>query len=139
VALSQDQAQRRFAGARVARLATANAMSTPHLVPVTFAIHDDVVVFAVDHKPKTTMSLKRLRNIEENPQVSLLADEYDEDWTHLWWVRADGVARVLHEGEERRRPLEWLCDKYPQYREKVPVGPVVWVKVRTWRGWSFTP
>lgn len=139
MALSRDQAQRRFAGTRVARLATASATSTPHLVPVTFAVHDDVVVFAVDHKPKTTMSLKRLRNIEENPQVSLLADEYDEDWTHLWWVRADGVARVLHEAEERRRPLEWLCDKYSQYREKVPVGPVVWVEVQTWRGWSFTP
>ncbi|WP_394614132.1 TIGR03668 family PPOX class F420-dependent oxidoreductase [Lentzea sp. JNUCC 0626] len=139
MALSQDQARQRFAGSRVARLATASATSVPHLVPVTFAIRDDVIVFAVDHKPKTTMSLKRLRNIEENPQVTLLVDEYDDDWANLWWVRADGVARVVHEDEERRLPLEWLCDKYPQYREVVPAGPVVWVEVRTWRGWSFTP
>ena len=136
------QARERFLASPVARLATADASGVPHLVPVTFAgVTDewDRLVFAVDHKPKTTTSLKRLRNIEENPQVSLLADEYDEDWTHLWWVRADGVALVLHETEERRRPLEWLCDKYPQYREKVPAGPVVWVEVQTWRGWSFTP
>jgi PPOX class probable F420-dependent enzyme len=120
-------------------LATADATSTPHLVPITFAVHDDVIAFAVDHKPKTTMSLKRLRNIEENPRVALLADEYDEDWARLWWVRADGVARVLHEARERRTALEWLCAKYPQYRENVPAGPVVWVEVRAWRGWAFTP
>ncbi|KOV85920.1 F420-dependent protein [Nocardia sp. NRRL S-836] len=120
-------------------MATTDARSVPHLVPVTFAVHDDVVVFAVDHKPKTTTSLKRLHNIEANPRVSLLVDEYDEDWSRLWWVRADGVARVPVEDEERSRTLGWLCAKYPQYRGNVPAGPVVWVDVQAWRGWSFTP
>jgi PPOX class probable F420-dependent enzyme len=139
VALSQVEARQRFVNARVAHLATASATSTPHLVPVTFAVHGDVIVFAIDHKPKTSTNLKRLRNIEENPQVALLVDTYDEDWTHLWWARADGVGRVLRRTEERRQPLEWLCAKYPQYQEKVPAGPVVWIDVRAWRGWSFTP
>ncbi|MGZ3143186.1 TIGR03668 family PPOX class F420-dependent oxidoreductase [Lentzea chajnantorensis] len=139
MALPHDQARQRFTDARVARLATADAQAAPHLVPVTFAVHEDVVVFAVDHKPKSTLSLKRLSNIRENPRVSLLADEYDEDWTQLWWVRADGVARVVIDAEERHHPLEWLCDKYPQYRERVPAGPVVVVEVQTWRGWSFKP
>ncbi|GAA3437308.1 hypothetical protein GCM10018954_069220 [Kutzneria kofuensis] len=78
----------RFARARVARLATAGADGRPHLVPVTFAVHDDTVVIAVDHKPKTTTNLRRLRNIRENGQVSLLVDHYDEDWRQLWWVRS---------------------------------------------------
>lgn len=136
--LSQEEARHRFATARVARLATADAAATPHLVPVTFAVHDNVIVFAIDHKPKTSTNLKRLRNIAENPRVALLVDEYDEDWNRLWWARADGVARVLHGTEERRQPLEWLLDTYPQYRDNVPAGPVVWVDVQVWRGWSFT-
>lgn len=139
MALSEEQARLRFANARVARLATANATSTPHLVPITFAIRDNVIVFAVDHKPKTTANLRRLRNIEENPQVALLVDEYTEDWASLWWARADGTARLLHGDEERRQPLEWLCDKYAQYRETIPAGPVVWIDVRAWSGWAFTP
>lgn len=139
MALSQEEARQRFAAARVAHLATADATAKPHLVPVTFAVRGDVVVFAVDHKPKTSTSLKRLRNIAENPQVALLADEYDDDWSRLWWVRADGIARVLHDADERRQPIEWLCDKYLQYRENVPDGPVVCVEVQAWRGWTFTP
>ena len=139
MALSQDDARQRFASARIAHLATADTTATPHLVPITFAVHDDAIVFAIDHKPKTSTNLKRLRNIDENPQVAVLVDKYDEDWTHLWWARADGTAQVLHEAEECRQPLEWLCAKYPQYQQQVPVGPIVQIKVQRWTSWSFTP
>ena len=127
----------RFAEARVARLATAGADGRPHLVPVTFAVHDDVVVIAVDHKPKTTTNLRRLRNIRENEQVSLLVDHYDEDWSRLWWVRVDGVARVLVDEAERAEPVAWLRAKYEQYRERPPTGPVIRIavhKVVDWHG-----
>jgi PPOX class probable F420-dependent enzyme len=112
--LSASEARSRFAAARVARLATASADGVPHLVPVTFAVHGDQVVFAVDHKPKSTTSLRRLANIAENPAVCFLADGYDEDWSRLWWARADGVARIV-DGEDREQPLEWLKAKYDQY------------------------
>jgi PPOX class probable F420-dependent enzyme len=125
----------RFAAARVARLATAGADGRPHLVPVTFAVHGDLVVIAVDHKPKTTANLRRLRNIRENEQVSLLADHYDEDWRQLWWVRVDGVARVLVDDAGRAGPVAWLCAKYEQYRERPPAGPVIEVAVRTVVAW----
>ena len=82
----------RFAQSPVARLATVGADGRPHLVPVVFAVHEQVIYSAVDAKPKTTQRLRRLANIESNPQVSLLVDHYDEDWTRLWWVRADGDA-----------------------------------------------
>ena len=85
----------RFSDARVARLATVDATGQPHIVPVTFAHNDNTIVIAVDHKPKSTRNLKRLRNIEANPKVTLLVDHYDEDWSQLWWVRADGTAEVV--------------------------------------------
>jgi len=127
-------ARERFAGERVARLATADAQGVPHLVPVTFAVRGDVIVFAVDHKPKRSNDLRRLRNIAANPAVSLLADGYDEDWTRLWWVRADGFAAVTAHREE---PVEWLCAKYQQYADRPPEGPVVRVTVTAWRGWAW--
>ncbi|WP_020659451.1 TIGR03668 family PPOX class F420-dependent oxidoreductase [Amycolatopsis benzoatilytica] len=133
--LSAAEARTRFAGARVARLATVDGRGAPHLVPVTFAVRDDQVVFAIDHKPKTTTALRRLANIAENPQVSFLADVYDEDWTRLWWVRADGTARVAAEAE-RNRFAGWLIEKYPQYAERPPEHSVVVTEVHTWRGWA---
>ncbi|MGW7537687.1 TIGR03668 family PPOX class F420-dependent oxidoreductase [Amycolatopsis sp. NPDC054798] len=133
--LSTVETRARFAAARVARLATADGRGVPHLVPVTFAVRGDTVVFAVDHKPKTTTSLRRLANIAENPSVSFLADEYDEDWSRLWWARADGVARVV-EDASRASYAEWLAEKYPQYAERPPEHAVVVTEVRTWRGWA---
>ncbi len=126
------QARSRFAAARVARLATADAGGTPHLVPVTFALRGDTVVLAVDHKPKRTTELKRLRNIEANPRVTLLADHYAEDWALLWWVRVDGTARVVREGG----PVGELVAKYPQYAARPPAGPVILVAITSWRGWA---
>ncbi|MGP3984729.1 TIGR03668 family PPOX class F420-dependent oxidoreductase [Streptomyces sp. KR80] len=146
--LAVDEAQRRFARSRVARLATADEGGRPHLVPVTFALHDGVIVTAVDRKPKRTQRLKRLGNIAANPAVCLLADEYDEDWDRLWWVRMDGEARLLPPalaGEEAsgaaaeyRHAIALLCEKYPQYRHRPPDGTVVLIAVRRWRGWCAT-
>lgn len=133
--LSGAEARRRFAAARVARLATADSAGTPHLVPVTFALDGDAVVFAVDHKPKSSANLRRLRNIAENPQVSLLADHYADDWARLWWARADGTALIAAE-PDRASALWVLCAKYPQYSERPPDGAVVRVEVRRWSGWS---
>ncbi|MCR6482345.1 TIGR03668 family PPOX class F420-dependent oxidoreductase [Amycolatopsis sp. OK19-0408] len=131
--MTPDEARSRFAAARVARLATVSAAGVPHLVPVTFAVRGDVVVFAVDHKPKSSVALRRLRNISENPAVCFLADGYSEDWSELWWARADGVARVLEPGAA---PVSWLVEKYQQYRERPPEHAVVVTEVHTWRGWT---
>jgi PPOX class probable F420-dependent enzyme len=124
-----------FEAARVARLATVDEQGLPHLVPVVFAMRGDTVVFAVDHKPKRTTNLRRLRNIEATGRASLLVDHYDEDWTQLWWVRADGTARVLHD-DDRAEPVRWLVAKYDQYTDRPPAGPVVRIDVTTWRGWA---
>ncbi|MER6950107.1 TIGR03668 family PPOX class F420-dependent oxidoreductase [Nonomuraea sp. NPDC000554] len=133
-----ERAREMFGGERVARLATADAEGTPHLVPVAFAVRADRVVTAIDHKPKTTADLRRLRNIRANPKVSLLADHYEDDWTRLWWVRADGPARVVEDGPERESALDWLAGKYDQYRRRRPEGPVIVVDVVRWSGWAYS-
>ncbi|MGW2934989.1 TIGR03668 family PPOX class F420-dependent oxidoreductase [Streptomyces sp. NPDC055722] len=141
--MAEDEARRRFAGARVARLATVDPVGRPHLVPVVFAHHgDDGIVMAVDRKPKSSQRLRRLSNIAARPAVCLLADAYDEDWDRLWWVRADGDARTVRpeataqeDRDEYRAALAHLVRKYPQYRDNPPDGPVIAVAVRRWSGW----
>jgi PPOX class probable F420-dependent enzyme len=128
------QARARFAAARVARLATAGADGRPHLVPICFAVAGDTVYSAVDDvKPKATRRLRRLANVAANPAVCLLADHYDEDWSALWWVRADGRGRVL---EDAPAAIALLAERYEQYRAAPPAGPVLAVEVERWSGWS---
>ena len=127
------QARELFTVARVARLATVSPDGRPHLVPIVFALDGDVIYSVVDAKPKRTMSLQRLANIAANPAVSVLVDEYREDWTQLWWVRADGTARVL---ADPTGAISLLAARYPQYRATPPPGPAVAITVSAWSGWS---
>jgi PPOX class probable F420-dependent enzyme len=130
-------ARERFAGSAVARRAPADPDGQPHLVPVVFAVDGDTVWTAVDHKPKSTTSLRRLANIRANPRVSLLVDHYDEDWSQLWWVRADGTAAVVPQGDAAERDgIARLVAKYPQYQADPPPGPVIAVTVGVWRSWT---
>src|SRR4029077_12287762 len=98
--MDQAEMRNRFAAAQVARLATTDSEGRPHVVPVVFALDGETIYFAVDQKPKQTRELKRLRNIATNPSVAVLVNHYEEDWNALWWVRADGSARVLDPGPE---------------------------------------
>ncbi len=131
--LTSAEARARFADARVARLATVSAAGVPHLVPVTFAVLGERIVFVVDDKPKSTTQLRRLDNIAVSPSVCLLVDVYDEDWTQLWWARADGTAHVLARDEAA---VDALATRYPAYVERRPGGPVVSIDVTAWSGWS---
>ena len=127
-----------FSSQAVARLGTVGA-NGPRLVPIVFAVDGDRIVSAVDHKPKTTTRLGRLADIAANPTVTALTDHYDEDWTRLWWVRADGEASVLESGTGHTTAVELLVDKYEQYRGRPPHGPVIEVAVTRWSGWSASP
>lgn len=123
----------RFATARVARLATVSPDGRPHLVPIVFAVSGDLVHTAVDAKPKRTRNLRRLANIAADPRVTVLADHYDEDWSQLWWVRADGTARILDDSAEAIAALQ---ARYPQYRETPPPGPFLEITVARWTAWQ---
>jgi PPOX class probable F420-dependent enzyme len=135
--VTEDEARRRFAGAPVARLATADADGRPHVVPIVFAVAGETIYSAVDAKPKRTTALRRLANVAANPAVAVLVDHYEDDWTRLWWARADGTGRVLaREEPERDEALDALAERYPQYREQRPAGPVLAIDVVRWSGWS---
>ena len=151
--MDQDEARHRVMAARVGRLATVTPSGAPHLVPVVFALVDDDLFTAVDGKPKTTLALQRLANIDASGRASLLVDSYTEDWSTLWWVRVDGSAQILTvDGSERRRPprtqgrpeqvriaVQALTDKYPQYVSQPPSGPVIAVRLTRWQWWEATP
>lgn len=132
--MTGEQARARFAAARVARLATVDEDGRPHLVPIVFAVRGDCVYSAVDDKPKRTRSLARLANVVAHPEVCLLADHYDEDWSALWWVRADGRGRVLvRDDPETAAAHALLAARYPQQRG---AGTVLAVDVDRWIGWA---
>ncbi|HJU98055.1 MAG TPA: TIGR03668 family PPOX class F420-dependent oxidoreductase [Jiangellaceae bacterium] len=134
--LDRETCRERLSAARVAHLGTVGADRRPHLVPVTFALIGDRIVTAVDRKPKSTPDLRRIRNIADNPQVAVLCDHYEDDWTRLWWVRADGHARIVRADGQRQEYLDALATKYDQYRRQPPDGPVVVVTVHGWTGWT---
>jgi PPOX class probable F420-dependent enzyme len=134
--MDAEQMRVRVRDARVARLATVGAEGRPHLVPICFALEGDTIYSAVDEKPKRSKRLKRLENIRRQPEVSVLVDHYEEDWTQLWWVRLDGTARVLEGGDERENALGLLRAKYEQYRAEPPTGAVIAVRVERWRSWG---
>jgi PPOX class probable F420-dependent enzyme len=126
----------RLAAARVARLATTDPDGRPHVVPIVFALAGDTLYSAVDKKPKRSQTLRRIENARVRPDVTVLVDHYDDDWTRLWWIRLRGRARVLDEGDERERALALLREKYSQYREEPPEGPVLAIDVTDVRDWS---
>jgi len=104
-------------------------------VPICFAIDGDTLYSAVDEKPKRTRRLKRLANVEADPRVEVVVDEYDEDWSRLRWLRLRGTARVV----EDERAIDLLVAKYPQYRERRPRGPVLAIRIEERREWTSSP
>lgn len=125
----------RVVAARVARLATIRPDGTPHVIPITFVLDGRSIVTAIDHKPKRTTDLQRLRNIHANPAVAVLVDHYDDDWARLWWARADGTARVVA-APDAAEALDLLAVKYAPYRQRRPEGPVIVVTVDRWSAWE---
>jgi len=127
--LSEHQA-RFLANRRVGHLATADARATPHLVPVCFVVSEGALYITIDQKPKGDVrSLKRLRNIVENPRAAFVADRWDEDWTRLGWVMLRGPA-------EHDRAQVLLRSRYPQYRgmalEDLPVIAIRIERATSW-------
>ena len=108
-------------------------------MPIVFAVDDDRTIYSIaDPKPKSGLDLLRHRNIVDNPSVSLLMEHYDEAWEQLWWVRADGTARVVEDGPERETSIRLLRAKYPQYEAwTTPFGAATVITVDGLTSWSM--
>jgi PPOX class probable F420-dependent enzyme len=110
----------------VARLATLREDGSAALVPVVFARSAGRLWLPVDGKPKRPGAgeLARVANVRRDPRVALLLDQYEADWTALWWLRLEGTAEVVEEGGAGFEPARAaLLRKYPQYRETPPLRP----------------
>lgn len=105
-------------------------------MPIVFALDGDTLYTAVDAKPKRSRALRRIENVRARPEVTVLVDHYEPDWSRLWWVRLRGRGRVLDRGDEARHAVDLLVEKYPQYREAAPGAPVLAVDLHEWRSWA---
>jgi PPOX class probable F420-dependent enzyme len=127
----------RFAAGAVGRLATSGANGEPHVVPITFVCDGTLIHTPIDHKPKSTTRLRRLANIEENPRASVIVDHYEDDWSALWWVRADGTATILTPGDAaHEEAAAALAAKYPDYGDTPVTGPIIEIRVARWATWA---
>ena len=111
------------------------------MIPVCFVLLGDTLYQAIDAKPKSVAPrrLRRVRNIQANPEAALLVDHYLENWRRLWWVLLHGRARLVEDGAEQQRAIAALRRKYPQYRTTTPLAAdalVIALDVRQLRHWQ---
>jgi PPOX class probable F420-dependent enzyme len=135
---AEEEEEPRLMAARVARLATTDPDGRPHLVPIVIVFAGNMLYSAVDQKPKRSHTLRRIENARARPDVTVLLDHYEEDWQRLWWIRLRGHARVLDHGDERDRALALLAEKYRQYADAPPQGPVLAITIVETRTWTAT-
>jgi PPOX class probable F420-dependent enzyme len=125
--------------ARVAHLATANAKGQPHVIPICFVFDGKNFYSPVDEKPKRVAprKLKRITNIRENPNVSLVIDRYEEDWSKLAYSLVFGKAQIVLSGEKYLKAILLLRKKYPQYQTMaIDERPMIVIKPKKVMGWG---
>lgn len=117
-------------------LATVDAGGRPHAVPVCFVVVEDHVVVPVDTvKPKSTTALRRSSNIDETRRAALLVERWDhDDWSKLWWARADLLATDLDD-QAHNQAADALRSRYRQYRDTA-FAALVTLRIEHLSGWE---
>jgi coenzyme F420-0:L-glutamate ligase / coenzyme F420-1:gamma-L-glutamate ligase len=124
---------------RVARLATVDGSGVPLVLPICYVLEGETLCSPTDAKPKrvSVQRLKRLRNIQENPQVALVIDDYSDDWTQLAYVLLHGTAKILTDGPALAQAIRALREKYPQYRQMpIEENPMIAVQLTRAVSWG---
>jgi Pyridoxamine 5'-phosphate oxidase len=132
--LTPEQAKARLAAHDHGILAAVRGVDA---VPVVFAVDDDHVGVPIDTvKPKSSSRLQRERNLETDPRATLIVEHWDrEDWTRLWWVRAE-LLSVDDAAPARVADLATrLAERYPQYGDQ-PFSSVLVLRIVTVTGWA---
>ncbi len=139
--LSHEQS-RWLVSAPSAHLATADTSGAPHVIPVCYASDGRSLFSVLDQKPKRAhiTRLRRVKNIQENPRVSLVVDHYEDDWSRLGYILVNGTAELLFEGGERDGAVLLLRQKYSQYREmNLDASPVIKITPQRVVTWGVAP
>lgn len=115
-----------LAGSRVGRLGLLDDDGAPRVLPVTYAVNGELLVTAVDQKPKrrTGEALARVRWLRARPAAALTVDHYDDDWSALAWVQVLGIVRVV-DVASAPEAMASLAERYEPYRADPPAGPVL--------------
>jgi PPOX class probable F420-dependent enzyme len=124
---------------QLAHLATSTKLGKPQVIPICYVYDEDAFYSAIDEKPKRRdpTNLRRVLNILENSSVSLVVDQYEDDWSKLRYVTVKGFAKLIYVGAEYERALQMLRDKYVQYRRMRLEGrPVIKIKPISAFTWS---
>ena len=125
----QKQSLESLHNSRIARLATVDPENTqPYVVPVVFAFDGNNIFIPIDNKPKKTKNsnqLKRIKNIQKNPNISFLIDIYDDkDWNNLSYLMILGKARIINIVNDRdtiEKAHSLLSEKYFQYKKVIAI------------------
>jgi PPOX class probable F420-dependent enzyme len=139
VSSTSPSALRFIHAARVAHLATAGLNSQPHVVPICFVFDGKHFYSPIDEKPKRTgpAKLKRVINLQANPQAALVIDRYSEDWKNLAYVLIYGKAKILYRGAAHAQAVRRLRRKYPQYRQMaIHTRPMIQIRPIRWVLWG---
>ena len=129
--------------ARVARLAQLDFEKQVHAIPFVFVRVDKTLYSPIDGKPKRHAKLSRLAWVEKEPFVTVLIDEFQEDWTQLWWLRVYGEAKTIHaDAPNWQVAVEKLRKKYPQYSPETEgvemfsgEPTMLSIEINRWRSW----
>jgi PPOX class probable F420-dependent enzyme len=116
----------------VGHLGLLDEHGNPRVQPVTFARVGDLIVSAIDDKPKRGVPA-RIQRLRNHPRAALTVDRYDADWTRLAWVQLLGDVTIEAVDDAS---LDALRARYPAYRETAPKGPLLKlrpVRVLSWR------
>jgi coenzyme F420-0:L-glutamate ligase/coenzyme F420-1:gamma-L-glutamate ligase len=127
----EDWAREFLLESRLAHLATSTKQGKPQVIPICYTYDGYSLYSSIDEKPKrrSPTQLQRVLNIVENPNVSLVVDRYEEDWSKLKYVLVRGSAEIVHAGEEYEHAVQLLREKYVQYRQmKLEDRPVIKIK-----------
>ena len=132
---------------KIARLATVDPENNqPYLVPVVFVFNGYNIFIPIDDKPKKTGNsnqLKRVKNIQKNPNISFLIDTYDdEDWNNLSYFMIEGKARIvdmLKDTDTIQKVHSLLSEKYLQYKKIIGMGEsCIVVDIQKITSWKYS-
>lgn len=138
VRLSEQDARARLAAAEHGVLATVHPDRGVDAVPVVYAADGSgwIGVPVDTVKPKASTRLQRQRNLEADPRATLLVEHWDrDDWSRLWWVRAELRWEEAPDPERVEDLADRLATTYPQYRDR-PFASVLVLRVVAVTGWA---
>lgn len=134
--MNDAECWRRLEHARSGVLSTVHRDRGVDAVPVVFAVVGRTVAVPIDRvKAKRSTDLQRVRNVEHDPRCVLLVDNYDDDWSRLWWVRLHATGGLVEGDAEAASATAALAGRYPAYRDPDAIAAVLRLTPTRITGW----